>query len=188
MSEQLLTILKFCLLALIYLFFFRVLRAVWAEINPPKVAPAPTPVPAGRGRAPRPTAVPKPPKPGKPAKGSRVTKASLAAAPPVAMIPPRDDRPLLGRLVVVEPPSTRGLAYQLGAEITLGRAPGCQVVVDDTFVSQVHARVLSREGNYLVEDLGSTNGTYLNQKKVSGAMIMQRGDRLQVGNTVLELE
>jgi pSer/pThr/pTyr-binding forkhead associated (FHA) protein len=141
-------------------------------------------VPAGRGRAPRPTAVPKPPKPGKapkPGKGAPIP-------PPVAMIPPRDDRPLVGRLVTVEPAASRGITHQLGAEITLGRAPGCQVVLDDTFVSQVHARVLSREGNYLVEDLGSTNGTYLNQKKVSGAMIMQRGDRLQVGNTVLELE
>ncbi len=188
MSEQLLTILKFCLLALIYLFFFRVLRAVWAEINPPKVAPAPVPVPVGRGRAPRPTAVPKPGKPAKGPKPPKPNRATLAAAPPVAMIPPRDNLPLVGRLVVVEPSTTRGMTYPLGAEITLGRAPGCQVVVDDTFVSQVHARVLSREGNYLVEDLGSTNGTYLNQKKVSGAMIMQRGDRLQVGNTVLELE
>ena len=41
MSEQLLTILKLCLLALLYLFFFRVLRAVWAEVNPPRAAEAP---------------------------------------------------------------------------------------------------------------------------------------------------
>lgn len=174
MSEQLLTILKFCLLALIYLFFFRVLRAVWAELTPPKVAP----VPRDRPRAPasRPTAVPKSPKP---------KKAPRRAATATAGQP---HAPLVGRLVVVDPPESRGIAYSLDDEISIGRAPGCQVTVDDTFVSQVHARVFCREGNYLVEDLGSTNGTYLNTKKVSGAMIMQRGDRLQVGNTVLELE
>jgi pSer/pThr/pTyr-binding forkhead associated (FHA) protein len=62
------------------------------------------------------------------------------------------------------------------------------VTVDDTFVSQIHARVFARDGQYLVEDLGSTNGTYLKRKKVTGPMVMQPGDRLQVGNTVLELE
>jgi len=173
-SEQLLTILKFCLLALIYLFFFRVLRAVWAELTPPKAAPA-TPDRA-RTRAPRPTAVPKP---AKPRKAPRRTVAGASSDP---------HAPLVGRLVVVDPPESRGIAYGLADEISVGRAPGCQVTIDDTFVSQVHARVFCREGNYLVEDLGSTNGTYLNTKKVSGAMIMQRGDRLQVGNTVLELE
>ncbi len=177
MSEQLLTILKFCLLALIYLFFFRVLRAVWAEITPPKVAPVPVPVPA-RGRA-KPA---KPPKRGKAPRGG-VPKGAAPARAPRAPVPPP-----VGRLVVVEPPEARGLTYQLADEVSVGRAAGCQVMVEDTFVSQVHARVFRRERNYLVEDLGSTNGTYLNQKKVAGAMIMQRGDRLRVGNTVLELE
>jgi pSer/pThr/pTyr-binding forkhead associated (FHA) protein len=162
-SVQLLTLLKFCLLALIYLFFFRVLRAVWAEITPPKAVAAPV----GRTRA---------PKQGKPAK--------VAAGP--ATRPSRPEP--TGNLVVLEPAELRGRTYSLGAEITDGRAPGCSVMVDDTFVSQVHARVFQREGNYLVEDLGSTNGTYLNKKKLSGTMMMHRGDRLQVGNTVLELE
>ena len=48
MSEQLLTVLKLCLLALLYLFFLRVLRAVWTEVNPPKLAPADSG--AGRSR------------------------------------------------------------------------------------------------------------------------------------------
>ena len=161
MSVQLLTLLKFCLLALIYLFFFRVLRAVWAEITPPKVVAAPL----GRAKQPKP---------------------ARAAKPRPASRPSRSQA--TGNLVVLEPAELRGRSYALGAEITLGRAPGCDVVVDDTFVSQTHARVFHREGNYLVEDLGSTNGTYLNKKKLSGTMMMHRGDRLQVGNTVLELE
>ncbi len=53
--------------------------------------------------------------------------------------------------------------------------------------SQIHARVFVRDGQWLVEDLGSTNGTWLNRQKVSGPMVLQRGDRLQIGNTVMEL-
>ena len=90
--------------------------------------------------------------------------------------------------MVVEPADQLGQVYLLGDELTLGRAAGCQVTVDDTYVSQIHARVFARDGQYLVEDLGSTNGTYLNRKKVAGPMVMQQGDHLQVGNTVLELQ
>lgn len=177
MSEQLLTVLKFCLLGVLYLFFFRVLRAVWAEINPPKPraarrgggapAPVPVPVPVGAG-APGPAgAAPAP-------KGKQKRRA---AAPTI-----------VGRLVVVEPADQRGRTYNLGDELTVGRAPGCGVTVEDTFVSQLHARVHRAAGNYVVEDLGSTNGTFVNKRRVAGSVTLQRGDRLQVGNTVLELE
>jgi pSer/pThr/pTyr-binding forkhead associated (FHA) protein len=54
-------------------------------------------------------------------------------------------------------------------------------------VSQLHARVFLRDGSYYVEDLGSTNGTYLNRKKVSGPLLAQPGDQLQVGSVVLEV-
>ncbi len=154
MPEGLLTILKLVFLALLYLFFFRVLRAVWAELTAPAVAPAPDGT-GGSGRA-------------APARG---------AAPRGAL-----------RLKVVEPPSDRGRTYDLGDELTVGRASGCQISLpDDTFVSQLHARIFRREGQIYVEDLGSTNGTFLNRKKVSAPQPMRRGDRLQIGKTVLEL-
>jgi len=88
---------------------------------------------------------------------------------------------------VVEPAALQGRTYSLADELTIGRAAECQMTLDDNFVSQKHARVYPSGGNYVVEDLGSTNGTYLNRTRLSGAMTMQRGDRLQVGNTVLEL-
>lgn len=152
MPESLLTILKFCFLALLYLFFLRVLRAVWAEVSP-------------------------------------VRNAAPAAAPRRT----RRERAVVGargaptKLKVVEPPEHAGRTYDLGDELTVGRAPGCQVSIDDTYASQLHARVFRRESNLYVEDLGSTNGTYLNRKKVSGPMVMRKGDRLQVGKTVLEV-
>ncbi len=91
------------------------------------------------------------------------------------------------RLVVVEPPATRGTEYPLADELTVGRAPGCAITIDDTFVSQLHARVFVADGQFMVEDLGSTNGTFLNRRKVGPPEVLQPGDLLQVGNTVLEL-
>ncbi|MEY2477809.1 MAG: hypothetical protein QOG87_3124 [Actinomycetota bacterium] len=156
MPEGLLTILKLFFLALLYLFFFRVLRAVWAELTAPAVAPAP--VPSGGG-------------------GARPATRGGAPAPRGAL-----------RLKVVEPPSDRGRIYDLGDELTVGRASGCQISLpDDTFVSQLHARIFRREGQIYVEDLGSTNGTFLNRKKVTAPQPVRRGDRLQIGKTVLEL-
>ena len=89
--------------------------------------------------------------------------------------------------MVVEPQEQAGLGFELSDELTLGRAAGCQVTLDDSFVSQIHARVFTRDGQFLVEDLGSTNGTYLNRKRVSGPMVLHRGDHLQVGSTIMEL-
>jgi pSer/pThr/pTyr-binding forkhead associated (FHA) protein len=157
-SEQLLLILKLCLLALLYLFFFRVLRAVWAELRPPKLVAA-----APRASAPA---------------GGRAARKAAKRQKPAAVEP---------RLVVVEPTTQSGRAYPLASEVTVGRAAGCQITLDDTYASQIHARVFQRDGQYLVEDLGSTNGTYLNRHKVSGPMLIHQGDRLQIGNTVMEL-
>ena len=154
MPEALLTILKFCFLALLYLFFVRVLRAVWAEVSGTRaMAVAPAPARARRAGG------------GGPARGASTG----------------------GHLRVVEPTETRGTTYDLGDELTLGRASGCQITLDDNYVSQLHARVFRRDGQVYVEDLGSTNGTYLNRKKVVSPVALRRGDRLQVGKTVLEL-
>jgi hypothetical protein len=162
MSEQVLNILKLCLLALVYLFLLRVLRAVWAEMSPPAAV--------GASRRER-------------------RKAAAAAAPPPPPVAHRGrkTRGTATELVALEPAAMAGRRYPLGDEITVGRAAGCQVTVDDTYVSQLHARVFSRDGQLFVEDLGSTNGTYLNRVKVSGPMVMKKSDRLQVGNTVLEV-
>ena len=166
--EQLLTILKLCLLAVLYLFFLRVLRAVWVEVNGPKQPARAAAVPAGR--------VPVGP--------------AAGPATPAATAEPKGRRARRGKvsqLTVVEPADQRGRVFPVAEELTVGRAAGCGVTIDDTYASQLHARLFRRDGQLLVEDLGSTNGTFLNSTKVTGPSVMGRGDRLQVGNTVLEL-
>jgi pSer/pThr/pTyr-binding forkhead associated (FHA) protein len=157
-SEQLIDLLKLCLLALLYLFFLRVIWAVWSELRTPAVANA------ARGGAPR--------------------RARPAAAPgPVARTTPQR----LATLRVIDPPESAGREYPVTAEMTIGRAPGCAIVVDDTFVSQIHARVYSQPDGLHVEDLGSTNGTFHNGEPVSGPVPLTPGDRIAVGGTTLEL-
>ena len=101
-------------------------------------------------------------------------------------VPGRKHGPPVLRLVA--PPELKGRTYEIGDETTIGRAAGCQVTIDDSYASQLHARVFQRDGQIYVEDIGSTNGTYLNRKKVTGPMVIQRGDQLQIGNTILELQ
>jgi pSer/pThr/pTyr-binding forkhead associated (FHA) protein len=90
-------------------------------------------------------------------------------------------------LVVVEPAAGAGRRWAIGDELTVGRSPGCAISLgDDTYVSTLHARVFRNAGEVQVEDLGSTNGTYLNRAKVGAPVTLNRGDQLRVGNTTLE--
>lgn len=75
----------------------------------------------------------------------------------------------------------------MNGEVTIGRAASCHITLDDTYISQLHARVSNGEQGIVVEDLGSTNGTYLNRQRVTSRVIGSAGDRLQLGGIVLEL-
>lgn len=77
--------------------------------------------------------------------------------------------------------------FDLGEELIVGRSEKCHIPLGDTYVSQVHARIFRRNGQFFVEDMGSTNGTYLNSRKVAGPTPVNRGDRVRVGRTELEL-
>ncbi|HEX3425186.1 MAG TPA: FHA domain-containing protein [Acidimicrobiales bacterium] len=163
MPASLLAALKLVFLGLLYLFFLRVIRAVWVELREPKgVQVAVAPAPRATARA----------------------GAGFLGRPPRG--PAANGAP---RLVVLEPPALAGRAFDLGDELTVGRAVGCGVSLpDDTFVSTLHARVFRRDGGLYVEDLGSTNGTFVNDRPVNGTVKVRRGDRLHVGQTVMELE
>jgi pSer/pThr/pTyr-binding forkhead associated (FHA) protein len=90
-------------------------------------------------------------------------------------------------LDVVQPSTRAGVSYTLTEELSIGRASGCAVALaEDTYASQLHARVYARDGLVFLEDLGSTNGTFLNGQRVQTATAIHRGDRVQVGSTILE--
>jgi len=92
------------------------------------------------------------------------------------------------RLRVVEGVNQRDQSFDLDQEVTLGRSPSCDIsFVDDTYASSIHARVYPRNGDVFVEDLGSRNGTFLNEEPLDGPTAIERGDLLRVGSTVLEV-
>lgn len=76
--------------------------------------------------------------------------------------------------------------FALGDELLIGRSDKCQVVLGDTYSSQVHARVFRRNGQFYLEDMGSTNGTYLNGRKLASPTPVNRGDRARLGRSELE--
>lgn len=76
--------------------------------------------------------------------------------------------------------------FDLDEELIIGRADKCQIVITDPYASQVHARIFRRANGIFIEDMGSTNGTYLNKKRVGSPLAVNRGDRARIGKTTLE--
>jgi pSer/pThr/pTyr-binding forkhead associated (FHA) protein len=74
-----------------------------------------------------------------------------------------------------------------GRPIMLGRADDSTLVLDDDYASTRHARISQSGNDWYVEDLGSTNGTYVNSEQISKAVRLGKGDMLQIGSTVFEV-
>ena len=78
-------------------------------------------------------------------------------------------------------------ALRLAANTVIGRAMECDLRLEDTYVSQEHARIFGKNGSWFVEDLGSTNGTFVNEQRLAAPAMLTSGDRIRVGTTILEL-
>ena len=150
-----LKVMQWAVIALIFLFFLRVIRAVWVEMSPATIRKT---------------------------RGER-RREKVAARPPR----PEPKRKEL-YLRVVEPPAREGQTYDLDDELTIGRSPGCGVATpDDIYASTLHARLFRKKDQLWVEDLGSTNGTFVNSERITKSTRLGRGDLLQVGGTVFEV-
>jgi len=150
-----LRVMQWGVMTLIFLFFFRVIRAVWVEMSPATVRKSRTERRQERTDA----------KPARPA----VKRKQLY-------------------LRVVEPSEREGMTFDLDDELTIGRSPGCGVPTpDDIYTSTLHARLFRRGDQLWVEDLGSTNGTYVNAEKITQSLRLGKGDMLQVGSSVFEV-
>jgi pSer/pThr/pTyr-binding forkhead associated (FHA) protein len=160
-SELTLTIIRLGFLAVLWLFVITAVSVMRSDLFGRRVAPRPT-----GGRAQVSAKQPKASKPPKPAKGKRGMPS----------------------LLVVTQGALSGTSVRLGeAAVTMGRSQDSTIVIDDDYVSSKHARVFPRDGEWFVEDLGSTNGTYLDRTKVISATPVKIGVPIRVGKTVVEL-
>lgn len=82
--------------------------------------------------------------------------------------------------------SASGERFSLGVHTVLGRAAGSDVVIDDPCVSARHAEVARTGAGYTLRDLGSTNGTYVNGRRIRGERVLRPGDRIRLGDTILK--
>src|SRR5258706_5681133 len=74
------------------------------------------------------------------------------------------------------------------SELTVGRVQGNELMLPKGNVSKRHARLLYRDGRFIVTDLNSTNGTYVNRRRITQATIVREGDRIYIGDFVLRIE
>ncbi|MHA7134471.1 FHA domain-containing protein FhaB/FipA [Oerskovia turbata] len=120
----------------------------------------------------------------RPAAGPAPSRAPASAPTPVAAPAPAGPT----RLVVTSGP-LRGTTIPLSSSsILLGRAPNCTLVLDDGYSSSRHARIFPQGGAWFVEDLGSTNGTFVGERRISGIEPLPPGVGVRVGQSIVELQ
>lgn len=90
-------------------------------------------------------------------------------------------------IVFVRSESQAGQSYVIKDALTLGRSPDADVLLDDPYASEFHLRLVSEDDRLTLHDLGSTNGTYLNGRRVTNPVVLRKSDSLQVGKTVIEV-
>lgn len=94
-----------------------------------------------------------------------------------------------GRLVVLEsssPGLEPGELFGVGWEILIGRGGRSDIVIKDSFASTEHARVFIKDEQYWLEDLKSTNGTYLNEVRVKQPIVLANKDKIRVGGVTFQ--
>jgi hypothetical protein len=102
---------------------------------------------------------------------------------------PADLRGREPRLVVERAPGhDPGMIYDLGGDVVFGRGHAAEIRLEDPFASSSHARVYEQGKTLVIEDLGSTNGTYLNEELLDGPRPLHPGDRVRIGDSEFTFE
>jgi pSer/pThr/pTyr-binding forkhead associated (FHA) protein len=166
MNALTLTLIRLAFLAVLWLFVIAAVGVVRTDLFGPSVAGRRQSRKQARKRQ------QSRPRPAQPAKPPRAGKAGRAA--PQQLLVTGGD--LAG--------TSMGLADQ---QITIGRANDATLVLTDDYASSRHARLFPQDGQWIVEDLGSTNGTYLDRQKVTQPTPVPVGVPIRIGKTVLEL-
>jgi|SRR5215210_8139423 len=159
MDEPLAVALKFGFLAVLYLFLLWVVRSAMRDLAR-----------YGGTAAAEPVEVPGPA--GRKRPGSAGPRSG--ASPRVQVVAAMGHEP--------------GTTFDVGEGLMFGRSDGADIHVDDPFASSSHARIFDRGGFMYLEDMGSTNGTYLNGRQVKSAERLQVADTIRIGDSEYRYE
>ncbi|MGW3262917.1 FHA domain-containing protein FhaB/FipA [Streptomyces sp. NPDC001056] len=175
MSELTLTVMRLGFLAVLWLFVIVAVQVIRSDLFGTRVTQRGSRREAGRAQ---------------PAGGRQAARQQ--AAPPQQRGQQggggRRGRNAPGKLVVTEGTLTGTTVALQGQTITLGRAHDSTIVLDDDYASSRHARIYpDRDGQWIVEDLGSTNGTYLDRSRLTTPTPIPLGAPIRIGKTVIEL-
>jgi hypothetical protein len=163
-TEFALTLLRLAFLGALWLFIIITVIALRRDLMQPREAQPTTARSSTR-----------PAKPAKPPKPARQPKASKHARSGPS-------------LVVVEGPLASTVIPLGTAQVTIGRAPDSTLVIDDDYASSRHARVYPGDDGWIVEDLGSTNGTWIDRTRITSPTVLPPGVPLRIGRTTLQLQ
>ncbi|HYP43603.1 MAG TPA: FHA domain-containing protein [Propionibacteriaceae bacterium] len=93
------------------------------------------------------------------------------------------------RVVTITQGAQAGTTAELaGGTVLIGRSADCQLILDDDYVSTRHARIVSGAGGIYIEDLGSTNGSYVNGQRITAPTTLSMADTVRIGKIVMRLE
>lgn len=164
MTEFALTLLRLAFLGALWLFIIITVIALRRDLVQPREAK-----PAATRSSSRPAKAAKPAKAPKPPKASRHSKTGPS-------------------LTVIEGPLANTVIPLGTAQVTIGRAPDSTLVIDDDYASSRHARVYPGDDGWIVEDLGSTNGTWIDRTRITSPTVLPPGVPLRIGRTTLQLQ
>lgn len=159
MDEPLAVALKFGFLAVLYLFLLWVARSAMRDLARY----------GGSAAAAEPV---DPPSPGRRERGTPGLRAGVS--PRLTVVAAMGHEP--------------GTTFDVGSGATFGRSDGADIRVDDPFASSAHARIFDRGGFMYLEDMGSTNGTYLNGRRVKSAQRLNMSDTIRIGDSEYRYE
>jgi len=91
------------------------------------------------------------------------------------------------RILFVKSDTQKGLEVEVSDATVLGRSEEADLVLADPYASDFHMRLVAQENGMVLHDLGSTNGTYVNGRRITAPTELRRGDTIQLGKTVMEV-
>ena len=100
----------------------------------------------------------------------------------------RRSRRRVGQLVMVRSETQVGTSLTVTDSVVLGRSPDADVLLDDPYASMFHLRLTMDGDTMSLADLGTTNGTYVNGRRVTNPVVLNAGDSVQVGKTIMEVK